>query len=266
MIRRSILAIGGVAILLMTADARAVGEGLEADITSVDFQYTATNPNAGPGEVIGTISITDGLIGGITFQQLDLGADGLFDGVGPDADTIIDFGMIYDAANFDMQFVADVVFNNSNDYSLGNASILVTDTVTTLASPSFSGAASQSGFSFSGGLFVMEADLSPLAGNDAILEDIGGPWYYEGDSADTPDSPNQDSIDGRVSLISDRDLFDEARLGHFHFGGTGIADLDQYFSQNRSNSLGDIKMAIAPEPGTLALMSLIVAGFVMRRR
>ena len=88
-------------------------------------------PGAGPGEIIGHISMMDATVSRITLQKFDLGADGAFGGDGGDADTLLDLSKILLAANFDASFEADVMNLGSGAYSVVTGSLSTTDTTAT---------------------------------------------------------------------------------------------------------------------------------------
>ncbi|MCG3131893.1 MAG: hypothetical protein FLDDKLPJ_02703 [Phycisphaerae bacterium] len=246
---------------LIAAPQVRAGEGVFLDVTSLLFNYDAINPNAGEGELVGRIVILPGEVSHLSLQQLDLGADG---GFGGGDDVILDVAEIGNAANFDVLLALDVIRGGGpNQYRL-RGDFAATDTVTTLADPSILGALDTTEVSLIGPIFQFDGSLATQAFRDSLLGPEGGSdWIFQGVPADTGPAPDGDGSRGRVTLLSDREVFDFGALGEFHFAGFGFNDLDAFFAADRNALSADVKLAIVPEPATLAF--LLAGLFGLRR-
>jgi len=239
--------------------------GIFFDVTSLGFQYQVTNSNAGVGDVIGTISISDSAFSNMMAQKLDLGGDGF----GGGNDSLLDLANIGSGDDFDALFTANVVVGpGGNNFQIAG-SLSATDT--TLGDPSVTGDFSSFFVSMQGGVFSFGGDLVKdiNAGQDSLLLDPNqnDSWVFTGLSGDTPSSPDEDGTQGEISLDTGRTLFGQGTVGEFHFAGFGSSTLNEFFSQDQQSSTAELKISIVPEPTTITL--LILGGactFLLRRR
>lgn len=250
----------------LAGQAQAAG-ALELDLVSLTFEYSATNPDAEPGEVIGSITIFDGTGSRLTMQKYDLGTDGALGGEGPAADTLVDLAKIDLSLYFDALFEADVIRLGANDYLIESTDFAVTDTESTLASPVLSGEFASDYIDLTMGMFAFAGPLVPSAGSDSLLLNPAGPdWVFKGLAADTPPFPDEDGVTGWVSLMDDRSMFSTGRLGEFHFAGFQATDLDDFFSTGQLSLSGDIKVSMTPEPTSVILLAIGATVLAWRRR
>jgi len=226
-------------------------QGLVLDLSTLLFNYQATNPHAQPGEVIGTLSINDRPFSNLTLQQLDLGPDGK---IGGGDDIVLDLAGIGLGESFDALFAGDVIKQAGNNNYLISGRFAATDTVTSIAEPSLLGDFESSDIAIFEGVFLYIGPWSPADDNDSILLPSGVPsWEFHGILGDTPATPNKDGIRGQVSLPSGRSAFKDGRLAEFHIE-TGIPNLDTFFAVDRRNLASDVKATVVPEPTTFLLL------------
>ncbi len=246
--------------LLVATGAAYADDGFFVDLSTLLFNYEATNPNALPGEVIGELTISEQDISTVSLQKVDLGPDGK---IGGGDDVLLDLARIGLGESFDTWFGAEVIKEQgNNNYTIAGV-LKATDTVTSLDDPSLIGDfVSTEIFIFEGG-FLFAGPWSPADGRDAILQPGGvETWEFRGISGDTPPSPDGDGVRGQVSLLDGRSAFDDGKAAEFHIV-TGIRDLDTFFQSDRRSLTSDIKATVVPEPGTLAL--LLVGALALRR-
>lgn len=251
-----------VVVLLLTAvPAWATGVGYLFDSSLLAFDYTV----GGTGKV-GTITISDDAINGslISAVKLDLGADGDVGGGGANADTDLDYAKNIDAETFDVRIVLDVIQVASNNYRL-EGTLKITDTASDLSNPKVLADFVSNTVSLASGFFFFEGRLSVSGANDALLlPSSSSSWTYEGVSGDTPASPDEDGVRGRLTQSSDRSKFTFGGMNGGYFAGGGT--LDSFFANNQGSTAFDTHAKVLPEPVTLVLGLVGLGWFTSRRR
>lgn len=271
MLKQAIIAL--VAGLVLAAPLPA-GQTVHIDYASLDVSYNA---------ITGVLSVVDNP-GSSAFAKI-------LDGGG----TAVDSADIYNAAitpppTFDVDLSATVVnpagFDN---ISLTGGTLLGTDTLTLLASPSIAAdavntafGADADGITYAGGVLTIHGKLSTILGNASILLNPAAPlaWTYKGED-DTLTGPGSDTVADQITVTNpSRDEYDAGTLyvlqiSLYDYGdGTTITaanadDLfaDAAFHEGFSATGGDMKIDVIPAPAAvlLGLMGLGLVGWRMRK-
>ena len=251
-----------VVLLFAAGPAWATGIGYAFDFSTCAFDYTV---GSGPGGKVGTITISDNELYGslMSLSKLDLGADNAVGGGGANADTDLDYAANIDASTFDVRIVADVIEVASNNYRL-DGTLKITDTGSSLSNPKVFADFASSTVALNAGFFYYEGGLSTSGSNDALLlPGSSSSWTYEGVAGDTPSSPNEDLVVGRVTQSADRANFNHGRLNCGYYAGIG--SLDTFFDSNRSSTSISTQAQVLPEPVTL-ILGLAGFGWIAGRR
>jgi len=195
----------------------------------------------------------------------------------------VDVTKILDPSLFDLYLTATIVNPaGMNNIAFADATLRVTDTVSTLAAPSIladvSGASSPGdpdGVTFYSGILTVYAVLNRVVGNDSILlNPTSGDWTFAGTSS--PLGAGLDGVLNRITVgASQRNNYDvgtvfvlETELTAFGDGTStlGITNADDLFAaadihDGFQTFSGDIKVDIVPSPGA-GLLGLIGLGVV----
>ena len=246
--------------VFMVANGSAWGDGMSFNfsVATLRSNYTAS---PGPGGVVGTLVIEDdnlNFASRLVLAQLDLGDDGLLGGGGGNADTELDLAQIESSGSFAMRFVGTVIKLGDNHYQIFGP-LEITDTTNDLNSPQFQGWFTSSYVSVDYGVLHFDGHLSVLGTNDSLLlPGPGNAWTYNGISGDTPVSPDEDGVRGRVTLNDLRTTFDQGLYAGGGYFGYFTGDMDAWFAGNRSCEMFDVQAVALPEPTTvlLAFMAL----------
>lgn len=232
--------------LCLALAAPAAAAPIDFSFSGTGFSYVTTDPFAGPGGVIGTITLATTPISGVVVS----------DGLSSTSAT--------PGTTFNLSLSAHVVKGAApNVYSLSGGQLTATDTtgVTKLAA---SFASSDIAIAPVGGvsIFMFGAPLVILGANDALL--VNGPgddWAFVGNQP-APYAPS-------VTLAAGRSLFDTGLVGELHVEPGIFADLDTFFGAGqalpvtRGTMAADLKITVIPEPASLLFM-LVGLSEVMR--
>lgn len=256
-----------VGVLTSPSESQGAGVGFVFDLATMTFDYKVTDPGAGSGAKIGELVVGDSSVYGswLSSQKLDLGPNGV---VGGD-DTILDYANIIDTDLYESALHADVIKLGANSYRI-EGTIRIADTGTTLANPKYAGAFTSASVMLDGGtvgrnLFFV-GGVAPVAGADAILCPVAAGWSFDGLSADTPASPDEDGIRGTMGLSSGRSAYDEGALNGGVFVGFSPMTLDSFFGTDRYYTSITMQATAVPEPCTAGIGLLCLGWLVGRRR
>ncbi len=256
-----LVAVLGLAVIASPAMA---GTGFHFDYLHLDFSYTA---HAVPiGDVVGEITVSSPDI--LQVDKRDLGADGVFSS----DDVIVDTSRIIGPQDMGLEFSADVKKLGANNYQIVGT---VKGTDVNQASNSHEGEFSSTNVNYSsqggpsGALFSFSGLLNTLLPNDAILinRQVGpDEWVFVGEEAF--DTPDEDGTAGEITLASGRELFDVGGIALFELGIDSVADLDEFFSENRQHAGGDLKLNVTVPVPAAMVMGVVGLGLIatLRRR
>lgn len=244
-----LLAVSAVVIAPHTAPASPIG--LKFSYTSVTFDY---QPAPGPGGKVGEIALS--LPGILTLSKYDLGGDGF----GGGNDVLLSSAVISSSAAMGFALAGDVYQVGANDYLISG---FLGGTDVDQTSNSHEAILDCSNVAYipagPGGALAIAGLIAAALPNDSILinrDDGGEDWDFIGTG----------EADGGVSIDSGRAGFGYGTISLVQPAFNLPGDLDNFFSDNRTYTGGDLKINVVPEPATISVLVFGGLGVVASRR
>jgi hypothetical protein len=247
-------------ILAVTSSAPASPIGFEFGYVGVTMRYTYS---PGPGGKVGVITLSSP--GYLLLSKYDIGSDGF----GGGNDVLLDVAMIIGSGDMDFSFSADVIKLASNSYKIQD---VISGSDVDLLSSAYEANAASTAMTYiplgTSGVLSFTGSLSTVLPNSSIpINRASGPndWVFVGEGVPNPGvDPDEDGTEGTVTLPTGVGAFDVGAISFYQIGVGKAASLDAFFSADRTQTGGDLKMTVIPEPATLAILGLGALGLAQR--